>query len=315
MKHLSAFLALTFLANFSTEAQTLTNATCSAVPGDHFSVNQSATAVTHGPGGAGLTWNFTMLSVGVTRDFSYVAPAATPFAASFPTATVAETGDNLQFNYWRGTATVYESLGGASSNSMSIYTDAATMLVYPCSYGSSWTDTFNDPMDSISGTISGTADAYGALLMPYGLVNNVLRVHSVGTFTFTLFGVPQTITTDTYSYYKPGVHHELVSGTDMPDWLDGSSVGVIEAVQNAIGVDAYPNPANDQVTVAYSSGGGDLTLELVDASGRIVLARSLNATVGISNASLDLAGQASGLYTVRITDNQGAQGMRRLMLK
>lgn len=94
-------------------------------------------------------------------------------------------------------------------------------------------------------------------------------------------------------------------------WLDQSSVGVEELLGQAIGVDVFPNPATNATDVVYSATGEHLQLTVIDRSGAVVMERSLTVAAGIQREHVDV----SGLYTVRITDARGGQGMRRLLVQ
>ena len=73
---------------------------------------------------------------------------------------------------------------------------------------------------------------------------------------------------------------------------------------------AYPNPASDQVTVVYKlqQESPDLTLQLADAHGRVVLHQSLgNGRQGENVADLSVGHLPSGFYTVILRGDGGRQ--------
>lgn len=69
------------------------------------------------------------------------------------------------------------------------------------------------------------------------------------------------------------------------------------------GLDVWPVPADDQVTVSMPAGAaGGAWIELLDAQGRLVLRRRASG----AQDRLDVGGLASGLYRVRVSDGVGS---------
>lgn len=59
----------------------------------------------------------------------------------------------------------------------------------------------------------------------------------------------------------------------------------------------YPNPANDIITISSNKNLGEVTFQLVDINGRVVLKRS---SALVRNVDLDISGLQSGLYILNI---------------
>lgn len=65
----------------------------------------------------------------------------------------------------------------------------------------------------------------------------------------------------------------------------------------------FPNPAAELITVSfYASQKEDFTLELIDATGRIVYSNSITAEKGINSTDLDLSRFNQGVYFVSLTN-------------
>jgi hypothetical protein len=92
-------------------------------------------------------------------------------------------------------------------------------------------------------------------------------------------------------------------------------VGIEEAMGNAIGIDLFPNPAHDQVSVVYSADGGRLQLELIDGLGRVARAERVTPGTGIGRHDLNAHGLAPGLYHARIQAENGDTGSKRLVVR
>lgn len=173
--------------------------------------------VAPGSAGANQTWDFSAITSPGTATFTTLNPATTTNSASFPSATVAtlQTVPSPTYNYYSASANSFNAEGYAYSNGMVlIYSNVAKQMSYPFALDSSFTDTYTGTYVSggntitRTGTMTVTADAYGTLILPYGTINNVLRVLSVDNFTET--GNANTSTTTIYSWYLPGVHYPVL---------------------------------------------------------------------------------------------------------
>lgn len=72
-----------------------------------------------------------------------------------------------------------------------------------------------------------------------------------------------------------------------------------------------PNPATDQVTIAFGTGTSPVRLALHDATGRTLYEKAVRATNG--TITMDLGHMASGLYLLQATYTDGTQTVQRLM--
>lgn len=327
-------LALSFtLLSAAAEAQTLNQGNNAALVGQSFTEHMSTSAVT-GPSGASQTWNFATIASLSDLSFVMQSVASTPAGSSFLGATVAAmSGDN--YNYIKYSATGMENMGATTTLANLVYQNSELVLKYPCSYNTTWTDTWSTNFSvmgtsiSRSGSSTGLADGYGTLVMPYGTVNNVLRVKFTQTFSDQSMGIPvATYTCTTYYYYKPGIHLALVQTSTLVTttngsnqttydtrWLDGSYVGIAESVHHSIGIDLYPNPAKDQVTLVMGTSGGRVRVDLLDGTGRVVRSEQMQANMGLVRHELDLGGLTAGLYQVLVTGADGSQGVQRLVVE
>lgn len=300
-------------------AQTLTEALNSPVPGDEFLMHTSSVAFVPGPPGTGLMWDASGLDVGTDLIETWVDPASTPYAAGYPTATLASTNNaGLSHSYYRSDAATFEHLGDASTIQQTIYDDPETRLIFPLSLGGSWTDDLHNSNDSLWGEITGLADATGTLVMPYGPVLNVLRVRvGVDLYFIEPGGGTGAVAWVQYLFFKPGVRSPLLitqpSGASS-NWLDSASMGMADALHNGIGIDISPVPANSSVTFTCPAGSGELSLSLIAANGAVVRQRKIHGT-GIIRGTLDVSTLPPGLYDLRIEDARGGQGSRRLIVQ
>jgi len=70
---------------------------------------------------------------------------------------------------------------------------------------------------------------------------------------------------------------------------------------------AYPNPANDFVTVEFSlNKSEEITFELSDVTGRVVMQQNLGTINSGTNAKrIDVSKLNSGVYVYSLTSSQG----------
>jgi hypothetical protein len=333
MKHSYTVSIALFALTTSASAQTTLSAgSVTPVPGDQITFNQSD-YMAPGAGGASQTWNFSMLPSNGTNTVSYVTVAQTGLGSTFPNATVAqdEAGDYI---FFRGTATAFEEDGFSVGGFTGTCTDRLTYISYPLSYNGTYSD--NSTCSVTDGTstwartsdISGTADGWGTLQMPWGTVNNVLRVHLVKEMVDNQYTPPSTFDNDTYTWYKPGVHGPVLSidivsasvfgfpfGDSSATFATAAAVGIEEAMRHDIGVDVQPNPATDRLEVIFGMGGGTaVTIDLLDLTGKVVRTMARKTMVsGVQREFITLSELPAGAYLLRVTDDSGAMGMKRLV--
>ena len=71
------------------------------------------------------------------------------------------------------------------------------------------------------------------------------------------------------------------------------------------GIELFPNPANESLTCRFSQNeNSDLTLSILDITGRIVQIEKIIGKKGLNQLSLKIDGLASGAYYLRISDNE-----------
>ena len=78
-------------------------------------------------------------------------------------------------------------------------------------------------------------------------------------------------------------------------------------------INVYPNPASEQVNIAYPGLSGEATLTIVAEDGRIMRTIQIGETEGTLSI-IDLNGLANGVYLVRVEQPDGLNISRRLMV-
>jgi hypothetical protein len=94
------------------------------------------------------------------------------------------------------------------------------------------------------------------------------------------------------------------------DAVGGSTSGISDPTADAFG-NAYPMPANDVVRIPFNGGGGPVTLQVTDATGRVV--SSVQNAADATGVTVKVAGLPNGLYTYRVTSTNGLHAGRMIV--
>ena len=155
---------------------------------------------------------------------------------------------------------------------------------------------------------------YGAFTTPVALEDNQRYLACVQTVNLSLYMGHENNTNLTWNeayYLQPMAPNESDGswfaagfGSDLPSSLaisvSDNDVNVAEL--NTVAGKAFPNPANDVVTVAIE-GEGTAQLTVTDVAGKVAMATSLNLAAGQDN--VNIAGLTAGLYIFNVTLENG----------
>ena len=304
----------------------------SFAPGESYLVNQCAYFTPPPVGVANAVWNHADLVSGASFTDQYITPPA-----SAPTgSTVAEVAGPGTYIFYKATTSAFEQLGLTSAQATLNCSDPLKVISYPFTMGNEMSDTYSCTGNSSgqafvrNGTMDITGTSWGTLTLPYGTFTNVLMInfeqHHIDAFLSDP-DFPAEYVANFQFFVKPGVKQPLLSNyevysipgsyTTFSRMLDVTSVGVEEAKRNAIGIDLLPNPATGHVEVVYGVAAGSImSLEVIDISGKVVLTQDRTTMVtGMQREVLDLTGIAKGVYSVLVTDDKGATGVKRLVVQ
>ena len=240
--------------------------------GDHFELatfNSGIWPVS----GADLTWNYANEAGSPWGDKDVVDPATAPGYAYFPSATSA-----LQWSvgeFFRSDTAGEDHLGyHISSSEYGICSDPRTDMVYPFTYGDSFTDslhcTENGPSPRTrTGVFTVTCTGYGTLILPLGTFTDCLLLRRTWSYEDD-YGTPDLgySVGETYSIVQASIGHPLLSYTTSTYTqgggsidnaggfrLDDLSTGLSSTMYDASHITVRPNPATDEVTVTLSGNG------------------------------------------------------------
>ena len=319
---------------------TLTAATNNPVAGDvYYGYSVDTAGVNKGAAGASITWNFSSVVRNDSDTTSYFTCAATPYCDSFPGSNIVMY-DGSDYSYGITSSTGMELIGGYSTGTYVRLTNNSTVLKFPLTFGTTFTDTFAAQLDILgttmylSGTSTFTCDAWGTITTPFGTFNNALRVRHVEITKDSLnfMGMPEVNVsqTESYSWYRAGFHSPLMtinydtSGTgtlyvsDAKYYRGMMTTAVNDVASKVTTLNVYPNPATDNVTFGFDLTGTPAATNLVvyDATGRVV--NTINGTslkTGKNEVSLNVSNLPAGMYIVRLQGEGAAASARFSVVK
>ena len=155
---------------------------------------------------------------------------------------------------------------------------------------------------------------YGAFANPAALENNQRYLACVQTVNLNLYLGHENSANLTWNeayYLQPmtpnesdGTYYPGGFGADLPSSMavaiSDNEVSITEL--NTVGGKAFPNPANDIITVAIE-GEGTAQLTVTDVAGKVAMATTLNLAAGQDNININTL--QSGLYIFNVTLENG----------
>lgn len=291
--------------------------------------------------GPDATWDLSGIGTSAVTYLPCESPGATAYGNDFPAANLAMDAGNI-ITFLRTDASgvyvvgAYRHIG--SMNILVHYADESLVLPFPCTYNTEYADTFAYNYTYPGGTVNGggqgayNADGFGTLILPYGTISNVLKISGADTTSESIPGSIYTTTRQMVYFYKPGVHYFLLNATHSTLTVNGENpqsgsgitymaeeafTAISEQAADAIGIEAWPMPAQDVLNVEYGlAGGHHVDISLFDATGRKVHAGQVNTTAsGIQRATVNVQGWPAGIYLLRVTDDHGQRGTRRIVVQ
>jgi sugar lactone lactonase YvrE len=156
---------------------------------------------------------------------------------------------------------------------------------------------------------NGPGDASDQLNFPLGiyLKENFLYVVDVANHRVQRFDVVKGHQQNEFKPRHPG-SYTVVATLENGSTIETNSVVVPPSTDNTLntvrGVNrlvAYPNPANNSVTISFdATSAGRYFYELSDLSGKLLLKKQVNVSQGIRNETFDLQPYAKGTYLISV---------------
>lgn len=323
MKKLITISTIFLTCNLAFAQIQLTN-TLGYMPGDTYQLQGCVALESNlGAAGANVTVNLANLTPSGDRlTTSFTQVSGTPYATTFPSATVVSpvtsTNGTSGYSYYKLTNSRMELMGIATSQYVMVFSDPMLLSSYPTNYGDSVGDIFvasyeaNGVQTMRNGSVTMEADAWGTITTPTGTFPYLrTRIEQNIADTFLMMGEiigfsnTQTIT---YNYMASGWKTPIYSYSEVYSGF-GNSVSANYALsssgQTALGeqpnkielVDAYPNPAQDEVNFVLPANSmvSLVTIKVADITGKTVCLNDIEIT-NQSSIKLDTKSLTTGLY-------------------
>lgn len=305
---------------------TLTDAANKPVVGNSFSGNTVIGTVDNSATGAATTFSNPTLTAGAAATTSYVVPTAAEIT-TFPGSNLKQDDGSGNLLIFKSTTNKLEITGLTNSTAtLNFSGDNATYLAFPVAFGYINNDnakgTFSSAAASgiFKGTIKGTGDASGTLVIGTKTYTNVLRVKVVQNYnlhdasdTFYIFPIG-TITTTTYFYYDNIRKFPLL--TDTTGTVVVSLAGINQTENFALAQDivflktgeaaekstftVYPNPVDDVLRFKGLSKKGQ-SVKIYSVDGKLVSEKKL------SSDEMNVSNLTSGNYFITVS-GEGTDG-------
>ncbi len=231
-------------------------------------------------GGSAQNWDFSTLQYSYIDTSGFEAAAGTPYASTFPGATLAshKAGSN-DWTYFNSASTGFYINGFTSTAFTAVINPQQMYVPVPFSYGDQHTDVSRVVIDTVYLTFNAQvilnfqadfhADGYGSLTTPTATYANTLRVREtmletdslmldyLGNGNYTLFGSQQS-QKNYFRWFQHGGTANYILGIDADSLgnfatrsdyvMQWAVLGTNEiATENSLSV--FPNPANEKLTI------------------------------------------------------------------
>jgi hypothetical protein len=307
--------------------------------GDNIPRKSDTMTVLPGPGGSGpnQTWNFTATSnYVITENTSVVSVASTPNGNQFGNSNMAMTNDNASYLYFNKSAQSFTTQGFSgdllgSGIINAVFNPDLTLHQFPRTFGSSFNDTyvidvivpgaaFNPLVSQIrfkrSSMVHDTTDAWGQITTPHGTYD-VLRIHTTETYSDSIWSLPifpptwslvstSSDVSNSYSWVGKGgklaiaeMSFDTLGAPKIFKWTELPGIGVGTDEYLAEGIEAYPNPAHNQLTLELPWNLLDEKYSIFDAFGREVMKGSIEKTP----CDLNIEHLVPGMYYIKVGHN------------
>ncbi len=262
-----------------------------------------------GPAGAGVTWDFSQVSPNDSVTANYIDPATTIHAASFPSATVAGDITGTGLEYVNANSNFIARAGIDAGGVIMPYSDDEVIMNYPCTYTTTFTDSYTATFTAggyifyRQGTVDVNADAYGTLMLPWGSISTVLRLHLVENYTDSTSFSFNSYTSDNYIYVTPGTHYYLCNIASLNNQFSGSYInqnsftGLSKLDLNKF-LHISPNPATEYLNIDFAANEKILKTTITDITGKVVYSDAGNFSMKNQQIAVDYLN--AGFYLVNI---------------
>ena len=320
MKKNIAFICCSLIAINAFSQITITQSTTAPSVGDSYDFNTIQNgSFDYSPSGMNQTWDFSNAIELTTSTFNYVNLDNSSNGNSYPAANVVETASGAE-NYYAVSSTGSTIVGQYQGGLVDItYTDEREFIRYPLTYGDVYNSTFVGKVKNIlagieltrSGTVSISADGYGTLKLPGGvIITDALRISNIATYSDNYMGVEVSSGVDSIiTWYSGGIKNYIANfSVAYSNGTKALAQGIYRegltsnSVPNRIHtptITLYPNPAQNLLTISCVQNG--IAAAVYDILGK----KEAQMTLKKGNNVLDISRLNTGAYVIKYQlDNQ-----------
>ena len=334
MKKIYILVLSIISVNVANSQITLTSTNNNPSIGDSFTIHSfDGATINSGASGANVTWDYSTIISSSNTVSTYVLPSSLSQNASYPLSNMASGTPNSE-GYYLIDSDEY-SIAGAyiSGQVQDVYSDVREFYKFPITFGDVFNETFSGNTTNLStsqtfgrgGSIQIEADAYGTLILPYGTVNNVLRVKTTTNYTDTFMAAPIMSYNDVhYFWFNANTKNPIlaydeftsIAGTIfLAQYIDVSDVvsGLGDDFTQKSPILIYPNPATSFVNISLDKTYSNATLKIVDVTGKMVKMRAIENSV--NKISFQLDDLEKGIYFIQILEKDNVISTEKLIVK
>lgn len=292
-------------------------------------------------GGAGVTWDFSDLTSNQELSLELEAPDDIPGFDLVPNATHGisspSTGEFIFYEINESAMrTLLVKLVPPQQDLELLFDPPRINYIFPLEYNNTYsepyaraTDLGNNITNIEEGTITGTVDGYGTLILPDGTYENVLRVVLESTGTVNVVVGADTIQaldveSTTHSYINSENPLGLLifeSGSvganffNLGFYQKAAPVSTSDEEKLTSGVNIYPNPASDRTTIEFElRNPAEVSITLHSIDGRMVKNLGKNSLLTGKHRTEMYAGDLPvGMYVLQIS-NGAIRESQKLMI-
>ncbi|MCW3103092.1 MAG: hypothetical protein JWO09_1532 [Bacteroidetes bacterium] len=302
--------------------------------------DSTVSGISMGSAGTSQTWNMSALGMNSQDTLTVMPYSAMPNPKFAGANLVIKYGYQQIYNYMNNSASMLKGLGigamvdfGAGLTQLNqVSTPYETLMPYPSTYGTSFTDNHVNSASFYYGASgvdsirmrsriqkTSTADAWGTITTPLGTFASLRFMEVSHNWDTTEYyvgalggwqtgpgaAIPPQVSQDSsksYTWWANSVGFPIAQATVdyttlMPTgitWLSAypMPVGVNELTANALEINVYPNPAQDQVNFMVDSEAA-AAVQIFDITGRQIGAFGITSDL----STISTSAYANGIYT------------------
>lgn len=312
-------------------------------------ISMDTTGVVEGAKGANQTWNFNNISAGDTLYMEYVNASSSPYAANFPSATIASIvndGENPSYSYISNSGNQILSYGNSSAEVLNVYDSPSIVASFPFTYNSSFNSGYSSSYDMGDGLISKqsgvsahSGDAYGTIILPDGSTHNTLRVkvESItvdSLFMGEMFFGTSVLTSTSYSFYISGSKYAVFSvnyikSEFLGNVFNSKTISYTPALTTGIDDDKntmpvefalkqnHPNPFNPSTRISFSLNEKSfISLKVYNLAGEEVATIAQGEReAGEYSINFDASRLSAGIYFYQLSAGRMKETRKMVLLK